>query len=115
MLVQQQEPGLYNQIASIRMDGYFSKGELDSVRALGEAKTIYYVQDEDSAYTGINESKSDIIDIYLLTKELDKIVLRNDVSGTIWPFGQKDPLQMRLPNFRWLESRRPKSKLELIE
>jgi lipopolysaccharide export system protein LptA len=115
MLVQQQEPGLYNQIASFRMDGYFSTGELDSVRALGEAKTIYYVQDEDSAYTGINESKSDIIDIYLLNKELDKIVLRNDVSGTIWPIGQKDPLQMRLPNFRWLESRRPKSKLELIE
>ncbi|MFM8806943.1 MAG: OstA-like protein [Sphingomonadales bacterium] len=115
MLVQQQEPGLYNQIASIRMDGFFSKGELDSVRAFGEAKTIYYVQDEDSAYTGINESKSDIIDIYLLKKELDKIVLRNDVSGTIWPIGQKDPLQMRLPNFRWLENRRPKSKAELIE
>jgi lipopolysaccharide assembly outer membrane protein LptD (OstA) len=115
MLVQQQEPGLYNQIASIRMDGYFSRGELDSVRAIGEAKTIYYIQDEDSAYTGINESKSDIIDIYLLNKELDKIVLRNEVSGTIWPIGQKDPLQMRLPSFRWLESRRPKSKLELIE
>ncbi|NDF98201.1 MAG: hypothetical protein EB101_04605 [Chitinophagia bacterium] len=115
MLVQQQEPGLYNQIAAIRMDGYFSNGELDSVRAIGEAKTIYYIQDEDSAYTGINESKSDIIDIYLLKKELEKIVLRNEVSGTIWPIGQKDPQQMRLPNFRWLESRRPKSKLEIIE
>lgn len=115
MLVQQQEPGLYNQIASIRMDGYFSNGELDSVRAIGEARTIYYIQDEDSAYTGINESKSDIIDIYLLKKELEKIVLRNEVSGTIWPIGQKDPLQMRLPNFRWMEPRRPKSKLEIIE
>ncbi|MFM7645516.1 MAG: OstA-like protein [Sphingomonadales bacterium] len=115
MLVQQQEEGLYNQIASIRMDGFFSKGELDSVRALGEAKTIYYIQDDDSAYTGINESKSDIIDIYLTKKELDKVVLRSEVSGTIWPFGQKDPLQMRLPNFRWQEARRPKSKFELIE
>lgn len=115
MLVQQQEPGLYNQIASIRMDGYFSGGELDSVRALAEAKTIYYIQDEDSAYTGINESKSDIIDIYLLKKELQKIVLRSEVTGTIWPIGQKDPLQMRLPNFRWLESKRPKSKSEIIE
>jgi hypothetical protein len=97
------------------MDGFFSNGELDSVRALGEAKTIYYIQDEDSAYTGINESKSDIIDIYLTKKELEKVVLRNEVSGTIWPIGQKDPLQMILPGFRWLESRRPKSKFELIE
>lgn len=115
MLVQEQEPGLYNQIASIRMDGFFSKGELDSVRALGQAKTIYYIQDEDSAYTGINESSSDIIDIYLLEKELDKIVLRNEVSGTLWPIGQKDPLLMRLPKFRWLEKRRPKTRLEIIE
>jgi lipopolysaccharide export system protein LptA len=115
MLVQEQEPGLYNQIASIRMDGFFSKGELDSVRALGQAKTIYYIQDEDSAYTGINESSSDIIDIYLLEKELDKIVLRNEVTGTLWPIGQKDPLLMRLPKFRWLENRRPKTRLEIIE
>ena len=115
LLVQQQEPGLYNQIGSIRMDGYFSNGELDSVRALGEAKTIYYIQDDDSAYTGINESKSDIIDIYILKKELERIVLRNEVSGTIWPIGQKDPGQMRLPKFRWLESRRPKTKAELFE
>lgn len=115
MLVQQQEPGLYNQIGSIRMEGYFSDGEIDSVRALGEAKTIYYLQDDDSAYTGINESKSDLIDIYLSKKELDRIVLRNEITGTIWPIGQKSPEQMRLPNFRWLDSRRPKSKAALLE
>jgi len=115
LLVQQPEPGLYNQIGSIRMDGYFSNGEIDSVRALGEAKTIYYLQDEDSAYTGINESKSDLIDIYLSKKELDRIVLRSEITGTIWPIGQKNPAQMQLPNFRWLESRRPKSKAALLE
>ena len=115
MLVSEVEPGIYNQIASIRMDGYFTKGEMDSVRAMGYAACIYFLQDEDSSYVGINESKSDIIDIYFSQKELERVVLRTEVSGTIWPIQQKDPAAMRLPNFRWLDSRRPKSKLDLLE
>lgn len=115
MMVSQVEPGVYNQIASVRMDGYFTAGSLDSVRALGYAACIYFLQDEDSAYTGINESKSDIIDIYILEKALDKVVFRSAVTGTIWPIQQKNPSEMRLPNFKWLEQRRPKTKLELFE
>ena len=45
-----------------RMDGYFKEGQLDSIRAAGLAETIYYIQDDDSAYTGINESRCDIIE-----------------------------------------------------
>jgi len=63
------DPEVYNQIKSTRMDGYFSNGDIDSVRATGSAECIYYLQDEDSAYTGINEAKSDIMDIYFKNKE----------------------------------------------
>lgn len=115
MLVSEVAPGLYNQISSIKMDGYFTKGEMDSVRAMGNAACIYYLQDEDSAYIGINESTCDIIDIYFSARELDRIVLRTEVNGTVWPIQQKDPATMRLPNFRWVEGRRPKSKLDLLE
>lgn len=115
MMINQVEPGIYNQIASVRMDGYFTAGSLDSVRALGYAECIYFLQDEDSAYTGINESKSDIIDIYITDKALDKVVFRSAVTGTIWPIQQKKPSEMRLPNFKWWEQRRPKTKLDLFE
>jgi hypothetical protein len=97
------------------MDGYFSQGSLDSVRALGYAECIYFLQDEDNSYSGINESKSDIIDIYFIEKSLEKVVFRSAVTGTIWPIQQKDPGTMRLPNFKWLEQRRPKTRLELLE
>jgi lipopolysaccharide export system protein LptA len=115
MMVSQVEPGVYNQITSVRMDGYFTAGSLDSVRALGYAECIYFLQDEDSAYTGINESKSEIIDIYIVEKALDKVVFRSEVTGTIWPIQQKNPGEMRLPNFIWLDQRRPKTKWELFE
>lgn len=105
----------YNQIKSTRIDGYFVDGNIDSVRANGLAECIYYLQDEDSAYSGINESKSDIIDIYFRNKELFKVVFRTAVTGTLWPIRQKSPQEMRLPNFRWLEERRPKTKYEMYE
>jgi hypothetical protein len=105
----------FNQIKSTRMDGYFTDGNIDSVRAKGYAECIYYLQDEDSAYTGINESKSDIMDIYFRNKELFKVVFRSAVTGTLWPIRQKNPSEMRLQNFRWLEARRPKTKMEMYE
>jgi hypothetical protein len=95
------------------MDAYFKQGELDSVRAAGFAECIYFIQDEDSAYTGINESKCDIMDIYFAESALQKVVFRSSVTGTIWPIKQKSPDEMRLQNFRWMNDRRPKTKYEL--
>jgi hypothetical protein len=113
-LVNRMDPEVYNQIKSSRMDGYFKDGSIDSVRASGFAECIYYIQDEDSAYTGINESKSDLLDIYFGNQALQKVVFRSAVTGTIWPIKQKSPSEMKLPNFRWLDSRRPKTKYELF-
>src|SRR5258705_229253 len=114
-MVNRIDPEVYNQIKSSRMDGYFKEGTIDSIRAVGFAECIYYIQDEDSAYTGINESKSDILDIYFGNQSLQKVVFRISVTSTIWPMKQKDPREMRLQNFRWLENRRPKTKYELFE
>jgi len=109
------DPRDFNKVKSNRMDGSFIEGNIDSVRALGERQCIYLIQDEDSAYTGINVSQSDLMDIYFKDKELTKVVFRSQVSGTIWPIRQKSPSEMRLPSFRWLDNRRPKSKTEMFE
>jgi lipopolysaccharide transport protein LptA len=114
-LVNRVENDVYNQIKSSRMDGWFVDGNIDSVRAKAYAECIYYIQDEDSAYTGINQSQCDIIDIYFENKELEKVVFRSQVTGTLWPINQKTPGEMQLPNFRWLEERRPKTKFEMFE
>jgi hypothetical protein len=111
----------FNQVKSARMDGFFSDGSLDSVLARGFAECIYYVQDQDSAFSGINQSTSDAIDIYFTLdstgkqRELTKVVFRQDVKGTLWPMRSKTAEEMRLENFQWLEGRRPKTKYELFQ
>ena len=113
-LINMLEPGVYNQVRSARMDAYFNEGNIDSVRANGAAQCIYYLQDEDSAYTGINESTSDIMDIYFDKQAVQKVVFRSSVTGTVWPIKQKDPGKMKLENFRWLDAKRPKTKFDLF-
>ncbi len=113
-LVNKLDPEIFNQVKANRLDGWFSNGNIDSVRSAGEAACIYYIQDDDSAYTGINESRAEVLDTYFREKELYKVVFRTQVTGTIWPIRQKSPSEMRLPGFRWLESRRPKSKYDLF-
>ncbi|MBM3412492.1 MAG: hypothetical protein FJY19_03820 [Bacteroidetes bacterium] len=115
LIVSEAGVGIYNQVGAIRMEGRFTLGSLDSVRAFGNAETIYFLQEEDSSYTGINESKSDLIDIYFMQQALDRIVLRGMVSGTVWPIQQKNPAAMRLPQFKWSDSRRPKSRQDLLQ
>jgi lipopolysaccharide export system protein LptA len=114
-MVNRLDPEIYNQVKSTRLDGYFREGTLDSVRAAGLAETIYYIQDEDSAYSGINESTCDIIDIYFGKETLQKVVFRSNVVGTIWPMQQKKPTEMRLTNFQWLDDRRPKTRYALFD
>lgn len=114
-IISEVDPGVYNQIKSSRMDGYFKNGSLDSVRAKGLAESVYFIQDEDSAYTSINQTTSDAIDIYFDKGELYKVIFRSDLKGTLYPITQKQPGEMQLSGFKWLINRRPKTKYELFE
>ena len=109
------KPEIYNQVQSSRMDAYFIDGNIDSVRARGAAECIYYIQDEDSAFTGINQSNSELMDVYFKEKELQRVVFRNQVKGTIWPMKDKSPSEMRLSNFKWRDAERPKTRYEMFE
>ena len=119
-LVNKVQGDFFNQVKSSRMDGYLTDGSIDSVRASGFAECIYYIQNEDSSFTGINQSSSDIMDIYFATdstggRALQRVVFRSAVKGTLWPMHAKTPEELRIQNFKWLDNRRPKTKYELYE
>jgi lipopolysaccharide export system protein LptA len=114
-MVNEVQPGVYNQVKSTRMDGYFKEGVIDSVRARGAAESVYYIQDKDSAFTSVNQTSSDVLDVFFVKGEVYKVILRSSVKGTLYPISKKHPSEMHLPNFQWLEERRPKTKYELFE
>lgn len=107
---------MYNQIAGRTLNGFFKEGNIDYIRVKGSpAESIYYPQDEDSAYIGMNRSSGDVIDIYFVNRELNKVKFVRDVNGTMYPIKQIPDDKKILPGFKWEDKRRPKTKLELFE
>ncbi len=107
---------MYNQIGGRTLNGYFKNGAIDYMRTKGSpAESVFYPQDDDSAYTGMNRCKGDVIDIYFVDKAVNKVKFINEVDGTLYPIRQIPEDQRYLKKFKWGESRRPKNKLELFE
>jgi lipopolysaccharide export system protein LptA len=115
----------YNQLKGTTINSYFKDGEVDFVRAKGNAESIYYTQDDNKAYTGVNKAHADIIDMIFALKapdsagkvngrELHRVVLRNDAEGSFIPMRKVDFDDMRLRGFKWQEDKRPKTKFELF-
>ncbi|ULQ57666.1 hypothetical protein KJS94_05565 [Flavihumibacter rivuli] len=115
MVINRTEAGYYNQLRGNTLNGYFKDGAIDNMRAKGSAESIYYAQDDQQAYVGVNRATADVIDIFFLNKELNKVVFRSEVNGTMTPFGQVNHDEMKLRSFQWLEKRRPKTRFELFE
>lgn len=116
MVINKTGAGFYNQIGGRTLNGYFINGNIDYMRARGvPAESVYYIQDKDSAYTGMNRASGSVIDLYFVKKELKKVLFVNDVKGTMFPIRRIPEDQRILQNFRWEDKRRPKNKLELFE
>ncbi len=116
IVINKTKEGLFNQIGGRTLNAYFNDGVIDYIRVKGTpAESIYYPQDDDSAYIGMNRSSGDVIDIYFIKKELNKIKFINDVNGTLYPLNQIPADVKFLKKFNWMDKRRPKNKLELFE
>lgn len=123
----------YNQLKGTTINCFFENGDIHYIRAKGNAESIYYMQGDDKAYSGVDHSHADVIDMVFgpkmdstgkvvldsagkpKGKELNRVVLRNDAEGSVIPMHKVNFDEMVLRGFKWQEKRRPKSKQELFE
>ena len=105
---------MFNQIRGNRLNGYFKNGEMDYMRAKGNAESVYYIRDGEEKLIGVNKAASDIIDMRFVNKELNRVVFVNQVKGTMYPVSQVPDEDKHLRNFKWLDDKRPKTKFELF-
>lgn len=116
IIINKTTQGFYNQISGKTINGYFIEGKIDYMRVRGsQAESIYYAQDKDSAYLGMNRATGDVIDLYFKKDELEKVLFVNDIKGKFYPMKDIPKDQKYLKDFIWLNDRRPKNKLELFE
>jgi hypothetical protein len=114
VMANQTADNMFNQLKGNRLNGFFRDGDIEYVRAKGNAESIYYIRDEDSSFVGINKASGDIIDLRFANKEVEKVVFISEVKGTMYPVRDFPASESILSNFIWQEKRRPRSKFALL-
>jgi len=106
---------MFDQIQGNSINGYLSNNKLDSMIAEPEASSIYFVKDEDSAYVGSSEAKSETIKVYFKNEEIDRIYYIKDVEQKMTPMKDVVPTSLKLSRYNWREAERPKTLDEFLD
>jgi hypothetical protein len=96
------------------MNAYFENGNIVYSRTKGNSESIYYAQDDENKFIGVNKATADIIDMYFQDRKPQRVVFRSNLVGTSYPMRQVNHQELRLRGFRWLEDLRPKSENDLL-
>lgn len=108
LAVQQKHRKLFNQMAGKEMLAYIRDQELHMIEVNGNVETIFFPQEEDGAFMGVNRTASSYAKIWVKDQKLERVVFTTATTGVMYPFKDVTEDQMKLPNFFWAADERPK-------
>lgn len=112
-IVAQKDSVSYDQIRGKEMIGYIRNNKLNRVDVFGNGQTIYFTVDEKvDEIVGVNFAESSDLSIYLKNGQLNRINLKKQPTGTLYPLGELK--ETKLKDFQWLENLKPKSKTDIF-
>ena len=97
----------FNQTKGRNMMAYFRDNKLRRVDVLGNAESIFYALDNDTATTGMNRVLSANMRMLFLESKLNKITVLANPEARFIPPHELKPDDERLKGFRWLAKERP--------
>lgn len=101
----------YNQVRGNSTHAFFNDGKINYIHTRGTpADNIYFVEDENHKFIGVNQSTCSVIDAYFKDGEIQKVLFINDLKGVMSPMKQANPESLKLRGFKWQDNLRPKNK-----
>lgn len=110
-----EKAGLFDQIQGKTLTGYFEDNAIREIIVTPNAEVIYYSQDDDGAYIGVNEATSARLTGRFKDNDILSITLEQDVKQTLTPLEQANIPGLKLKRFNWQDEKRPKELAELFE
>ena len=104
----------YNQLKGTTINALFIDGQINSMRAKGNAENVYYGQDEQKRFIGVNKSTADIIDVLFDENKPKRVSFLRNLDGTMYPMHQVNHEDIKIRGFKWLDAIRPKTKFEIF-
>jgi len=105
----------YNQIKGKDMKGLFVDNNLNKIKVKGNGETIYFAQEEDSTFVGVNLAQCSDMMIYVEDNDITNITFINMPTAVLHPIDKIKKSELELKGFRWLEHIRPKSRTDIFE
>ena len=99
----------FNQMAGKEMYAYVREGDVYLVDVRGNAETVFYPQEDDGTYVGVNRTQSSFVKVYLNNRQIDHVVFTTSTTGVMIPLDQALESEKQLSGFFWAEMERPHS------
>ena len=97
----------FNQTKGRNMMAYFRDNKLRRVDVLGNAESIFYALDNDTATTGMNRMLSANMRLLFVESKLNKISVLTNPEAKFIPPHELKPDDERLKGFQWRAKERP--------
>ncbi len=113
-IINELEPEVYNQITGKLINVYFRESELDSMEVNGSAESLYFFQDEEDAYIGVNRTLCGHMTFYFKEKDLDDIKFYQKPESVLTPMEDVDLSSQRIKGFNWQIKKSPLNLASII-
>ena len=114
LTVEQKDSIHYNQISGKEIKAYFQGGEARKIDVIGNVLVIYYPEEKDSTMIGMNTSETSLLNLHLMNRKMEKMVMSPKSNGTLYPMDQIPVDKMKLPTFVWFDYIRPQNKEDIF-
>ena len=106
----------FNQVRGNSINALFdSTGQVHFLTAKGSAENIYYAQDEQKGFVGVNKNSCDLIEINFTDGKPKRVKFINNLEGGLLPMrGKTKHDELKLKSFNWQDKLRPKSKFDSL-
>lgn len=104
----------FNQVKGKNMYGTFLEGKLERLLVEGNGQSIYFAKEENGKYIGVNSAECSNILVKFKENKTDRITFITKPDATFSPLNQIDVSELKLKNFNYQETLRPKSKEEAL-
>jgi lipopolysaccharide export system protein LptA len=106
----------FNQVRGNSINALFdSTGQVHFLTARGSAENIYYAQDDQNRFVGVNKNSADLIEINFLEGKPKRVKFINNLEGGLLPMrGKTNHDELKLKSFNWQDKLRPKSKFDIL-
>jgi lipopolysaccharide export system protein LptA len=105
----------FNQVRGKRMKGNFHGGELKNMNSYGNGQTVYYAQEDDGDYLGVNRTDCSNIKMHFQDQEIDRVTFLVKPVSNLYPMSKVPEGELELKGFQNRFNERPLDKASVFD